>query len=390
MNIKLELAGTKRLAAGHPWVRREDLSRFAQPPTAGALVRLQDSMGNFLGHAVSDGPSSAIPYRVLSRSRHPQFDAAYFAGCVERALGKRPSLAKEAKAPKDELRRLIHGEADELPGVFCDRVGSSLLLQYSSPGMLAFSSFIEDALLAQAKSRVLWRKSFGPWQNVHGRAEQRSFSAWRAGLKFMVRLDDPEEPYDFEPEAAADFERLSELGPGAEALCVFSRRGAWPAALGLSGAKKVLCLERDPAQVALAQENLELNHFTGCAFEMEAGDAFSRLDRLKEKRQFNSVMVDAPTQSKTTHGRFNAAKQLPGLAARALALVESGGWAAFSLKCGLISPATFQGAISQGAREAGVGLESLALRRFPKDMPVLEGFAEGQGRLWQAWKVIKP
>jgi 23S rRNA G2069 N7-methylase RlmK/C1962 C5-methylase RlmI len=206
----------------------------------------------------------------------------------------------------------------------------------------------------------------------------------------MVRLDDPESPYDFELEAGADFGRLSELGPGTEALCVFSRRGAWPAAFGLAGAKKVLCLERDPAQVALAQENLGLNQFAGCAFEMEPGDAFSRLDRLKGKRQFNSVMVDAPTQSKTAHGRFNAAKQLPGLAARALALVESGGLAAFSLQHGLISQATFQGAISQGAQEAGVALESLALRRFPADMPALEGFSEGQGRLWQAWKVIKP
>ena len=382
MNIKLELAGTKRLASGHPWVRREDLSRSAPPPEAGELVRLQDSMGNFLGHPVSEGPRSAS-LTGLSRSRHPEFNAAYFASVVEQALARRGPMPIKAK---QGMQRLIHGEADALPGVFCDQAGDTLLLEYKSPGLLAFAKSIEEALISQAKPKTMWKRAFGPWENVLGKAQGLKLSTERQGLRYMLRLD-LDEPSDFELEASSDMERLKILGVKGEALSVFSGRGSWPAALAAAGAQKVLCLDRDAESNARAAESLGMNAFPQGTFEFEAGDAFAKLDKLKGKRSFQAICVDSPQESKSPHGRFNAAKQLPHLAERALSLAEPGGLAIFSLRRGLISVPTFLGAIKQGAAAAGVALETAATHKAPADFPDLDGFDEAQARLWQAFSV---
>jgi 23S rRNA (cytosine1962-C5)-methyltransferase len=385
MNIKLELGGTKRLAAGHPWVRREDLSRFSPPPLAGTAVRLQDNLGNFLGHAVSQGPQSRIPYLILSLARHADFDEAFFADLIEQALAARSTQSRASET----FQRLVHGEADGLPGVFCDRVGTKLLLSYESPGLAAFAAPIEKALLSQAAPEVLWRRmGTGAWEVAHGKARQTKFSAERSGLAFQIRLDEAES-CDFPPEASADWERVREFGIAGEALCVFSRFGAWPAALAQAGATKISCLDRDEAAHARAKESWKLSGLKEALFETESGDAFARLEAMKGKglRKFEVLCLDPPAESHSPHGRFLAAKQLPALLERSLALAAPSCILLLSMRQGLLSAANIEGHVAQGAQRAGLKLETLALQRAAPDFPELEGFPEGRGRFWQAWKI---
>jgi len=127
------------------------------------MVRLQDSLGNFLAHAVSDGPRAAVPYRILSRERHPEFNAAFFEAAVETALRRRraPDAGGYRPAP-DPWRGRPSAR------VFCDRHGTALLLEIQSPGMQTQAAVIEEALWQQASPKSLWVKLNGAWERVRG------------------------------------------------------------------------------------------------------------------------------------------------------------------------------------------------------------------------------
>src|SRR3989440_10841814 len=117
--VKLSRRGLERLRAGHVWVYRADLRAPAELK-GGEVVRLVDDRGWFVGKAFY-GKQSQISVRLLTREDEP-IDEAFFA----RRLAQARAL-REAAAPDPELRhagRVVHGEADLLPGLGGDRDGA--------------------------------------------------------------------------------------------------------------------------------------------------------------------------------------------------------------------------------------------------------------------------
>ncbi len=282
--------------------------------------------------------------------------------------------------------RLIHGEADQLPGVFCDRVGSTLLLEIKSPGMAAFEPLIIEALKSKAACQAIWSRRNGRWETVFSKERKAAppvVVASRAGLKFRVRLDAESGPYDFEPGESARWAQVAAVAPGQEALSAFSRLGMWQAVLALAKCPKILCLDRDPKARELASENMALNAFDPGIFETDGGDAFQRLDAMpKGAKRFGVLVADSPAQSKSPHGRYLASKQLPELASRVFRSAQNGAHAFFRLRSGGMSRATFLGCLLQGAAEAGLAFESLPSPSAPLDFPEFDAFPEGQAGLW--------
>jgi 23S rRNA (cytosine1962-C5)-methyltransferase len=383
MNLKLNLQGAKKAASGMPWITVKDLEHFKQPPPAGEILRLQDSLGNFLAHAVSEGPGAVLVCRVLSRLRHPEFDAPYFEAAVETALRRRKALMQE-----DAGVRLLHGECDELPGVFCDRHGKEgvLLVDVQSPGMRAFAPWIEAALWKQAGAKSLWRRQGGGWLRIHGKAAGPKIKSRVAGMNFWVRLAE-EAPADFDLEQRMHYARLGEWALKGEALIAFSRRGAWAAAALRAGCARVACLERDAALSAAAAENLELNGFQDRA-DFVGGDALEHLEKLKgQGKRYGFVMAEMPRKSKGSRLNFQAARHGAGLVAKVLGLLAPGGVAAFSLASSELSAASFQAALNRGLTESGLQAESLAPAGKAPDFPELAGFEFDISRRFLALKL---
>lgn len=380
MNIKLNLSGAKKVSSGHPHVTVKDLEHFKQLPGPGEIVRLQDALGNFLAHAVSDGPGALVPYRILSRERHPEFNAKYFEAAVEVALRRRQALMQE-----DTGLRLIHGEADGMPGIFCDRHAGALLFDLQSPGMQVFAAGIEEALWKQAGAKSFWVKSGDSWECRRGDRAGLKIVSRVAGLKFHVRLNQ-KDASDFDLEQRMNYARLSEFAPKGEALIVFSRRAAWAAAALRAGCSRVLCLERDSEANSSARENLELNGFAERT-EFAQGDAMERLDALlAQGRRFAFIMADMPRRSAGARLNFQAARHGAGLSARVYALLAPGGIAAFGLAASELNATSFQNALMRGAVEAKMELEVAAAGQFGPDFPELPSFEQEFTRRFLAMK----
>src|SRR5215210_5643453 len=115
--------GAARARSGHPWIYRSDVSDAAGD--AGDVVRVVDRGGRFLGHAFYN-PKSEITLRIATREDE-EINKAWFRNRLEKARTYRESLHVDAGA-----YRLLHSEADGVPGLVADRYGDYFVLQVGS------------------------------------------------------------------------------------------------------------------------------------------------------------------------------------------------------------------------------------------------------------------
>src|SRR5437868_3861962 len=125
--VKVSSRGAARLKNGHVWVYRSDIvSADGIPP--GALVRVTDERGRFLGTALYSS-ASQIAIRMLSHQ--PIRDlTALLQQRIAAAIAYRKKFVQDTDA-----YRVIFSEGDFIPGLIVDRYNDILSLQVLTQAM---------------------------------------------------------------------------------------------------------------------------------------------------------------------------------------------------------------------------------------------------------------
>src|SRR5207237_7765802 len=123
----LAARGVTRLKSGHVWVYRSDVAA-SEGILPGALVRVTDSRGKFLGTALYSS-SSQIAIRMISRSEVPDLTSLIRQRILE-AISYRELVVAETNA-----YRVVFSEGDFLPGLIVDRYNDVLSLQILTQAM---------------------------------------------------------------------------------------------------------------------------------------------------------------------------------------------------------------------------------------------------------------
>ena len=162
-SVILRAGEDRRVRDGHPWVFSNEILMDADakaiPP--GSLATLRAPSGEALG-LVTFNPHSLIAARLLSTNPEAMVDALF--------LGRR--LA-QATALRDRLvgvpyYRLIHAEADGLPGVIVDRFGDALVVQVNTAGMELLTPVLLEALEAELSPKTIVLKNDSPVRELEG------------------------------------------------------------------------------------------------------------------------------------------------------------------------------------------------------------------------------
>ena len=112
----------------HPWIFESAIAKGGGDP--GETVRVESHDGKFLAWAAFS-PSSKIRARVWSFDETQHINAPFFIAACARSVMARARFDIES----DSLR-LIHGDADGLPGLIVDRYGDTLVAQFLSSGSI--------------------------------------------------------------------------------------------------------------------------------------------------------------------------------------------------------------------------------------------------------------
>jgi 23S rRNA (cytosine1962-C5)-methyltransferase len=371
----------KSLKRRHPWVFSGAIEKLQGKPELGETVEVHSIDGAFLALAAYS-THSQIRARVWSWSE-VDIDAAFITARVEAAV-----RAREAFDPGDvtDALRLVHAEADGLPGVIADRYGDTVVVQILSAGAERWRDALVDALAAVPGIARVWERSDADVRELEGlqaRAGLLRGSPLPAplvvrehGLEFKVDLEAGHKT-GFYLDQRDNRRLLRSLVSGKDVLDCFSYTGGFALNALRGGAASVTAIESSGPALAAAQENAELNALTGA--EWIEGDVFQMLRRMRDQgRRFDVIVLDPPKLAPTAAHAERASRAYKDMNLFAFKMLKPGG-AVMSYSCsGGISPDLFQKIVAGAALDAGVEARIEKWLHASPDHPVSIHFPESE------------
>ncbi len=368
--------GAQRLRRQNPWCYRTELA--AAPPTAepGAVVQVVDGQRNPVGQAFY-ATKSPLALRLLTRrsAAEEPVGEAFFRKRLEASLARRATLATR------EAYRLVHGEADLLPGLFVDRYGPALVQQTLSGGADAHKALFARLLVELTGAEQVVARDDGSGRDFEGLPREVRRLAGQGPARVVFR----EGANAFEVDLLEDFKtgtfldqadnhlRAGTLGRG-EALDTFTYHGGFALALSAS-CDTVLAVDQDAAAVARAVENARRNGRANVtAEEANAFDLLKRFD--KEGRRFDCIVLDPPGFTKRKEGLAAALRAYHELNLRALRCLRPEGLLVTCSCSGKLSREAFEEMVLAAAADAKRPVQILERRGAGPDHPALAGLPE--------------
>ncbi|MEQ8231885.1 MAG: class I SAM-dependent rRNA methyltransferase [Gammaproteobacteria bacterium] len=373
----------KSLRRRHPWVFSGAVARVDGAPQRGDSVVVRSSAGVFLGHGVYC-PKSQIRVRVMSFDEAVPIDAALVTRRIDAALAFR---ARALPADVTALR-LVHGEADGLPGLVVDRYDDVLVVQCQS----AAAEHWRDAAVA-ALEPARWRavversdvevralEGLAPRSGVlHGTLPAAPLVIDEGGVRYHVDVLHGQKT-GFFLDQRDNRALVGAAAAGGEVLDVFCYSGGFTLAALAGGAAHVTAVDSSTDALAQARANAALN---GCddgdvRVAWQAEDAFAALRALHAAgRRFDLVVLDPPKFAPTGRHVQRAARAYKDVNLWALKLLRAGG-RLFTFSCsGAVDDALFQSIVAGAAVDAGVEARVLARLAAAADHPLALNFPEG-------------
>jgi 23S rRNA (cytosine1962-C5)-methyltransferase len=356
---------------GHPWVRPDRFTRGLDQLRPGEPVTLVDQEGRALASALAD-PRAEICARVYHREPNRAFDAT---AAIERAWKRRERLHAD---PETDCYRVVHGEADYLPGLRVERYARVLVVLALADCVMPHLEAVCAALRArmpeteivvrdhrddlrreEVRSRRWGGGELDPEAVVEGRElgaryPLRPFAGLATGLYVDQR---------------ATRARLRAGAAGKRVLNLFAYTGAFSISLLAAGAASALDVDLSAPALARASEAAALNG-VGARHRIERADCKRWLESARD--EFDLVICDPPTAAQGGEGwvlRRDYPELLKLAAARVapegslVACVNTVGGKPFPLREAAL-------AALPGSDEAG-GFE------LGEDIPQQRGFPEG-------------
>lgn len=317
----------KKLRNQYPWLYADEIAELRGDAQAGEVVELYDARGEFIARAFYN-PTSHIRARVLTYDADEKIKRAFFETRLAQALARRASGLGHTNA-----RRVVHAEADRLPGLIVDQFGDTLVVQFRNAGVELFRKEITQALKNVLGARGAFERSDTQARVEEGLSEQVGLLFGDVPDEIAIFEDDVE--YVVNPRAGQktgfyldqrDNRRLWRglMNQQSRALDVYSYTGGFALHAAKAGAT-ALAIDKDSIALQQLEQNAQRN---GVSARIGArwGDAEKILQQLvDEKRMFTHIVLDPPTLAKHKNDVPFAKQLFVRLSQSALQLLEPDG-----------------------------------------------------------------
>jgi 23S rRNA (cytosine1962-C5)-methyltransferase len=374
----------RSLLRGHPWVFSGAIDQVHGDPGSGATVRIVTAEGQTVGLGAYS-PQSQIRVRLWTRDAASAIDGAFFRERLRAAIERRRALlGPESLA----ACRLVHGEADGLPGVVADRYSDVVVLQLTSAGAEHWRDAIANAIEAETGCRAVYERSdaevrelegldarTGP---IRGTLVETRVEIVEHGIRYRVDVARGQKT-GFYLDQRDNRARVRDLSRDADVLNCFGYTGGFALAALAGGARSVVSVDSSAEALALARANLEANGFDASRAEWAEADVFQHLRQLRDAgRSFDLVVLDPPKFAPTAAHADRAARAYKDINLLAFRLLRHGGVLVTFSCSGGVSPDLFQKIVAGAAVDAGSQAQVLARLQAAPDHPVMLAFPEGE------------
>lgn len=372
-------ANTRAIRHGFPWVFADEAvtDRRTRALAPGSFAVLEDAERRPMG-LVTVNPQSRIIARMMDTDIGATIDRDWLAVRIRRALALRERLYD---AP---FYRLIHAEADGLPGTVIDRFGDAAVIQPNAAWADGLIMELAAALQDVTGVSTVVLNGQGRSRGLEGLAERMEVLTGQVsapievpmnGAIYLADLIGGQKTglfYDQRPNHAFA-QRLSQ---GARVLDVFSHVGGFGLAALAGGAAHVTAVDGSAPALVLAQGGAERMGVQD-RFQTRQGDAFDTLEALaSEGAQFEVVICDPPAfapSKPTLDAGLRAYERIARLAAP---LVAPGGYLGLCSCSHAADLTAFRNSSARGIGRGGRRMQLLHSGQAGPDHPTLPQLTE--------------
>lgn len=365
---------------GFPWVFADQVvtDRRTRAIAPGAFAVLEDAERRPLA-LVTVNPNSKIIGRVMDADPQAQIDGDWLRSRLARALAMRDRLYD---AP---FYRLVHAEADGLPGLVIDRFGDVAVMQPNATWADRMAGEIADALVDVAGVQAVILNGQGRARGLEGLDERTEVLRGAApdqpvqvpmnGAIYLADLMGGQKTglfYDQRPNQAF----AQRLAQGARVLDVFSHVGGFGLAALAAGAEHATCVDGSAAALELAQGGAATMGLQERLSVIQS-DAFKAMEKLAEEgAQFDVVICDPPAFAPSKPALEAGLRAYERVAKLAAPLVAPGGYLAVCSCSHAADLTAFRNVSARGIGRGGRRGQLIHSGQAGPDHPTLPQLAE--------------
>jgi 23S rRNA (cytosine1962-C5)-methyltransferase len=371
--VRISTRGAKRIRRGHLWVYRSDV-RDASAAEGGAIVRVVDEAGNFVGQAFYSDRSE-IALRFLTTSGSP-IDREWWRARLRRCIAGRAAIAHETNA-----YRLVYSEGDLMSSVIIDVYDKVVVLQTLSQGADKVKALLIELLVEELEPRAILERNDARVRDLEG-LELRTGPVYgeaideieinQHGVRLLVSPLAGQKTGAF-LDQRENYQAARGVAHG-RALDCFTFNGGF--ALNLSAScDTVTAIDISSEAIATAQRNAALNDVGN--IEFRTANVFDVLREMETAgERFDTIVLDPPAFAKSRATLKSALRGYNEINLRALKLLNAGG-VLISCSCSYhLNEELFLELISNAALDARRRVQIIERRGQSRDHPILLGVPE--------------
>jgi 23S rRNA (cytosine1962-C5)-methyltransferase len=356
--LRLRPGEGRRLRAGSPWVFSNEIAMKPEyrQMAPGGLVRIEGDDGARFGTFMFN-PHSLIAARLLDRDPDATIDLDWLRARLGEAIALRERVCDST------FHRLVHAEADRLPGLVIDRYGDVAVVQANTAGMDRLTPLLVETLTGLLPLRAVVARNDSAARRQEGLSESVALlfgmdagvEVMEGGVRFPVDpLGGQKTGWFFDQRANRD--RVAALAEGARVLDVFCHTGAFGLRCAAAGASDVTLVDSSAPGLAQAEQAAALNGFSP-RVRFRRDDAFDAMAAMADER-FDIVVCDPPAFAPARKDAAAGLRAYGRMARLAAALVAPGGFL-FVASCSHHAPleawaAQIAGGLHRARREGRV------------------------------------
>jgi len=365
----------------HPWIFSGAINRVEGDPKNGDMVDVWDHNAKFLARGIIS-LNSQIRIRILTWHHDRQVDRNFWLNKIERAVEGRASLAQS----QTNAYRLIHAEADGIPGLIVDKYGDWLVAQFLSVAADSNKAIITEGWAELLKPKGIFERSdsytrgLEGLENITGTLRGDTppdlIEIEENGFRFLVDVKAGQKT-GFFLDQRDNRQRAMPYLAGKDILNTFSYSGGFSVYGASVDAKSIMNVDTSEAAHKLAQKNMALNGFDNRDDIYSTADVFDVMRAYRDRRwSFDTVILDPPKFARSPHQVKSASRGYKDINLLALKLLRPGGTLITFSCSGAVDELLFQKILFGAAVDANRSVQIIERLHQGIDHPVLVTFPE--------------
>jgi 23S rRNA (cytosine1962-C5)-methyltransferase len=392
--VVLKKGREKSVLNRHPWVFSGAVERIEGNPADGDVVDVWNSRARFLARGIIN-QRSQIVVRILTWEQDERTDDSFWRNRIERALQARGSLQTD---PLTDAYRLIHAEADGLPGLIVDRYGPWLVVQFLSLAAERHRATLVGQLADLAAPQGIFDRSDDPVREkeglipvagpIWGEVPPDLVEIAENGFRFMVDVKLGQKT-GFYTDQRENRKAAAPYFAETEVLNAFTYTGAFAVYAAAHNATRIINVDTSQEALKLAEHNMRRNGFGGREDVYAEADAFELLRSYRDYGwHFGAVALDPPKFAASKSQVASALRGYKDINLLGMKLLQPGGYLVTFSCSGAVTPDLFQKVLYEAAVDAKRDVQIVERLGQGRDHPVLLTFPESQylkGFICRVW-----